>query len=292
MMNGNVPSDVSERDFPIVADDERQRSVLRFPARIPLSRLMPNGSASVRYFRTTHPLFPAFLRRIRERTNGNASVRRFRITLLLSPRIGGGYGRERTAMLPSGGSGQHFSYPRASAAGTGESEQRCSRPAVPANASPVLRASAADTGENERQCFRPAFPDNASPIPAHRRRIRERTNSNASVRHFRPTLPLLRASAAGTGESEQRCSRPAVPANASPVLRASAADTGENERQCFRPAFPDNASPIPAHRRRIRERTNSNASVRHFRPTLPLSPRIGGGYGRERTTMFPSGISG
>ena len=162
MMNGNVPSDVSERDFPIVADDERQRSVLRFPARIPLSRLMPNGSASVRYFRTTHPLFPTLRRRIRERANNDASVRHFRITLPLSPRFGGGYGRERTAMPPSGGSGQGFPIPRASAAGTGENERQF----------PVRR-------------FRTRLP-----LLRLRRRVRERTNSNVPVWRFRAGAEL------------------------------------------------------------------------------------------------------
>ena len=173
---------------------------------------MPNSNASVRYFRTRLPLFPAFRRWVWERANGNASVRYFRTTLPLSPRIGGGYGRE-----------------------------------------------------SEQRCFRPAVPDNTSPIPAHRRRIRERTNSNASVRHFRPTLPLLRASAAGTEEGEQRCFRPAFPANASPTPRFCGGYGGERTTM-----FP------------------SGGSGQRF----PYSPRISGGYGRERTAMPPSGGSG
>ena len=179
-----------------------------------------------------------------ERANNDASVRRFRTTLLLSPRIGGGYGRERTVTLPSGISGQRFPYPRASAADTGENEQRCFRPAFPDNTSPIptLRRR---IRERERTTM---FPSGISgqrfPYSALLRRVRRRANNDASVRHFQPTLPLLRASAAGTGESEQRCSRPAVPDNDSPIPRASAADTGENEQQCPRPAVPANASPV------------------------------------------------
>ena len=147
-----LPSDISGQGFPysprFCGGYGRERTAVSCPAvpdkaspiptfrrhlkRRSRARLMPNGNASVRYFRTRLPLFPALRRWVWERTNSNASVRHFRTRLPLFPALlrrvrertngsflsggsgqgfpysafGGGYGRERTAMSLFGGSGR------------------------------------------------------------------------------------------------------------------------------------------------------------------------------------------
>ena len=217
-----------------------------------------------------------------------------------SPRFGGGYGRERTAILPSGGSGQRFPYsallrrvrertndsflsdisgqgfpysPRF-CGGYGRERTAVSCPAVSDKASPIpafrrhlkrrSRARLMPNGNASVRYFWARLPL----FPALRRWVWERTNSNASIRRFRTTLPILFASAVGTGENEQQCFRPAVPDKASPTP-PSAAGTGENERQFpvrrFRTRLP-----LLRLRRRVRERTNSNVPVWRFRAGAEL----------------------
>ena len=130
-------------------------------------------------------------------------------------RFGGGYGRERTAMLPSDISGQGFPYSPRFCGGYGR----------------------------ERTAMLPSGGSGQGfPYSALRRWVWERTNSNASVRRFRTTLPILSASAAGTGENERQF----------PVRR-------------FRTRLP-----LLRLRRRVRERTNSNVPVWRFRAGAEL----------------------
>ena len=113
------------------------------------------------------------------------------------------------------------------------------------------------------------------PYSALLRWVRERTNSNASVRHFRTRLPLFPA----FRRHLKRRSRPRLMPNGNasvryfrtrlPILCASAAGTGENERQFpvrrFRTRLP-----LLRLRRRVRERTNSNVPVWRFRAGAEL----------------------
>ena len=127
-------------------------------------------------------------------------------------------------------------------------------------------------------------------FPALRRWVWERTNSNASVRRFRTTLPILCASAAGMGENEQQCFRPAVPDNASHTLRFGGGYG--RERTAMLPSGGSGQRfPYSSLLRRVRERTNGSFLSGGSGQGFPYSA-FGGGYGRERTAMSLFGGSG
>ena len=113
-------------------------------------------------------------------------------------------------MLPSDISGQSFPYSPRFGGGYGRERTAVSCPAVPDKASPIpafrwhlkrrSRARLMPNGNASVRYFWARLPL----FPALRRWVWERTNSNASVRRFRTRLPILCASAAGTGENERQ----------------------------------------------------------------------------------------